>query len=390
MKSNTLNKDFLMIAKTMHGLEDVLAEELKAIGAKNIKKGKRAIEFYGNQEILYKSNICLRTALRILKPISKFNIKDQVDLYNEVKKINWEKFISINDTFLINSTVNNSKLFNHSQYVSQKIKDAIVDQYREKYGRRPSINKFTPTIQINAYLSGNYCQISLDSSGISLHKRGYRVQKGNAPINEVLAAGIVLLSNWDKQLIFRDPMCGSGTIIIEANMIYNNIAPNINRDKFGFMNWNDFDNDLLNNVKLKLRRAEQNQTQIIEGFDNHFGAISSSRTNISRAKISNNIKLKRFNFFRQNNSVEKRHIVFNPPYGERLKILEENFYENMGNILKKFYSNSNIWIITSDFENIKKIGLKSSKKIQLFNGNLECRLIKYEIYKGSKKKNKKT
>ena len=389
MKSNTINNDFLMIAKTMHGLEDVLTGELKAIGAKNIKKGKRAIEFYGDQKILYKSNVCLRTALRILKPISTFNIKDQVDLYNEVKKIKWEKIISINDTFLINSTVNNSNLFNHSQYVSQKIKDAIVDQYREKYGRRPSINKFTPTIQINAYLSGNKCQISLDSSGNSLHKRGYRVQKGNAPINEVLAAGIILLSDWDQKLIFRDPMCGSGTIIIEANMIYNNIAPNINRKKFGFMNWNDFDNDLLKNIKFNLKKEEKNKTQIIEGFDNHFGAISSSRTNIGKAQIHNDIKLKRFNFFKQKNLVEKRHVVFNPPYGERLKIIDENFYENMGDTLKKFYSNSNIWIITSDLENIKKIGLKSSKKIQLFNGSLECCLIKYEIYEGSKKKNKK-
>tara|TARA_B100001057_G_scaffold501266_1_gene622871 strand:- start:2146 stop:3318 length:1173 start_codon:yes stop_codon:yes gene_type:complete len=389
MKSNTLNNDFLMIAKTMHGLEDVLIEELKAIGAKNIKKGKRAIEFYGNQTILYKSNVCLRTALRILKPISTFNIKNQVDLYNEVKKIKWEKIISINDTFLINSTVNNSNLFNHSQYVSQKIKDAIVDQFREKYGRRPSINKFTPTIQINAYLSGNKCQISLDSSGNSLHKRGYRVQKGNAPINEVLAAGIILLSDWDQKLIFRDPMCGSGTIIIEANMIYNNIAPNIKREKFGFMNWNDFDNDLLNNIKFNLKQEEKNITQIIEGFDNHFGAISSSRTNIRKAQINNDIKLKRFNFFKQKNLVEKRHVVFNPPYGERLKIFDEKFYEDMGNILKKFYSDSNIWIITSDLENIKKIGLKSSKKIQLFNGSLECYLFKYEIYEGSKKKDKK-
>ncbi|MBH76436.1 MAG: RNA methyltransferase [Flavobacteriales bacterium] len=389
MKSNTLNNDFLMIAKTMHGLEDVLIEELKVIGAKNIKKGKRAIEFYGNQTILYKSNVCLRTALRILKPISTFNIKNQLDLYNEVKKIKWEKIISINDTFLINSTVNNSNLFNHSQYVSQKIKDAIVDQFREKYGRRPSINKFTPTIQINAYLSGNKCQISLDSSGNSLHKRGYRVQKGNAPINEVLAAGIILLSDWDQKLIFRDPMCGSGTIIIEANMIYNNIAPNIKREKFGFMNWNDFDNDLLNNIKFNLKQEEKNITQIIEGFDNHFGAISSSRTNIRKAQINNDIKLKRFNFFKQKNLVEKRHVVFNPPYGERLKIFDEKFYEDMGNILKKFYSDSNIWIITSDLENIKKIGLKSSKKIQLFNGSLECYLFKYEIYEGSKKKDKK-
>ena len=381
------SSNFLMIAKTMHGLEDVLINELKALGATKINKQIRAIEFYGDTALLYKSNISLRTALRILKPISIFYVKNENELYKKTKDINWENYLSLNDTFLINTTISDSKEFNHNQYISQKIKDAIVDQFREKYGRRPSINKYTPTIRISAHIKNNTCQISLDSSGESLHKRGYRIQKGEAPINEVLAAGIILLSNWNKETIFKDPMCGSGTIIIEAGMIAKNQAPNIKREKFGFMNWKDFEINIFKNIKREIIEKEQKYSKKIEGCDYHFGSISASRKNTSVVNLSENIQLKRFNFFKQNKLHEKRHIIFNPPYGERLEILDENFYEKMGSILKKYYINSTIWIITSDYENIKSIGLKPSKKIQLFNGSLECKLLKYELYSGTKKNN---
>lgn len=385
MNSSKSKSNFLMIAKTMHGLEDILIKELEEIGAKKIKKEIRAVEFYGDKNLLYKSNICLRTALRILKPISIFKVKDENELYNKTKKIDWEKYISLNDTFIINTTISNSRKFNHNQYVSQKIKDAIVDQFRDKHGRRPSINKFTPTIRINVHIKNEVCQLSLDSSGESLHKRGYRVQKGKAPINEVLAAGIVLLSNWNQKKIFKDPMCGSGTIIIEAGMIAKNQAPNKNREKFGFMNWKDYEQNIFQDIKKELINNEIKINTKIEGFDYHFGAISASRMNINQACLNEEIKLKRFDFFKQNKIDEEKHIIFNPPYGERLEILDENFYEKMGNIFKNYYTKSTIWIITSDIENIKFIGLKPSKKIKLFNGSLECTLLKYELYCGTKK-----
>ena len=385
MNSSKSKSNFLMIAKTMHGLENILIEELKKIGAKKIKKEIRAVEFYGDKKLLYKSNICLRTALRILKPISSFKVKDESELYKNTKKINWEEYISLNDTFIINTTISNSKKFNHNQYVSQKIKDAIVDQFRNKYGRRPSINKFTPTIRINVHIKNEICQLSLDSSGDSLHKRGYRVQRGEAPINEVLAAGIVLLSNWDQKKILRDPMCGSGTIVIEAGMIAKNQAPNKNRYNFGFMNWKDYEQNMFLDIKKELINNEIKINTKIEGFDYHFGAISATRRNINQACLNDEIKLKRFNFFKQNKLDEERHIIFNPPYDKRIEILDENFYEKMGNIFKNYYTKSTIWIITSDIENIKFIGLKPSKKIKLFNGSLECKLLKYELYCGNKK-----
>ncbi len=382
MNSNKSN--FLMIAKTMHGLEDVLIKELECLGAKEIKKQIRAVEFHGDKNLLYKSNICLRTALRILKPITFFKIKNENDLYRRTKEIKWEDYISLNDTFLINSTISNSNKFNHTQYISLKVKDAIVDQFREKYGRRPSINKFSPTILINVHIKNDLCQISLDSSGESLHKRGYRIQKGKAPINEVLAAGIVLLSDWNKKTILKDPMCGSGTIIIEAGMIAKNQAPNKKRKKFGFMNWPDYDNKMFIEIKNNLEKIENDVTQIIEGQDIHFGAISASRKNTNEASLSKNIDLKRFDFFKQKNILKERHIIFNPPYGERLEIVSTDFYKEMGNILKNYYINSTVWIITSDIKNSHLIGLKPSKKYKLFNGSLECFFLKFEIYSGTK------
>ena len=382
---NSRKSDFLMIAKTMHGLEDVLIKELEELGAKKITKQTRAVEFYGNEELLYKSNICLRTALRTLKPIYFFKANNENELYNKSKEINWENHIKLNDTFIINSTISNSKSFNHNQFVSQKIKDSIVDQFSEKYGRRPSINKLTPTIVINVHLKNNNCQISLDSSGESLHKRGYRIQKGKAPINEVLAAGILLLSGWNKNSTLKDPMCGSGTIIIEAGLIAKNQAPNKKRKNFGFMKWPEYNEKTYLKIIEEIEKKEVKDLNIISGSDIHFGAISASRKNINEVNLSNSISLKRFDFFKQKKIHEKCHLIFNPPYGERLEIKNDNFYSDIGNILKKYYLDSSVWIITSDKDRAKLIGLKPSKKYKLYNGKLECHLLKFDIYSGTKK-----
>ena len=380
------NNKFLMTAKTLHGLESVLIGELDKIGATEIKGGKRVVSFYGNQSLLYKANITLRTALRILKPIVTFSAKNEHELYKKIQKVKWDDYMGLNDTFLIDTTISQSNFFNHSKYVSQKTKDAIVDQFREKYGRRPSVNRNTPKIRVNIHVNNSSITVSMDSSGDSLHKRGYRVQKVEAPINEVLAAGIILLSDWEKDMILKDPMCGSGTILIEAIMIAKKQAPNINRKAFGFMFWKDYDQELFNNIRNELISKELKNIPKVEGRDYHFASISASRNNINYSNLIDFVELKRFNFFNKKKENEQRHIIFNPPYGERLEILDPDFYKKMGVVLKNFYSKSVVWIITSDIENIKLIGLKPSKKIQLFNGPLECHLLKYKLYDGSKNK----
>ena len=378
------NKEFLMIAKTLHGLEPVLIGELEKIGAKDIKGGKRVVSFYGNQLLLYKANLALRTALRILKPIVTFSAKNERELYKKIQKIKWDEHMGLHDTFLIDTTISQSIFFNHSKYVSQKTKDAIVDQFREKYGRRPSVNRNTPKIRVNIHVNNSSVTVSMDSSGESLHKRGYRAQKVEAPINEVLAAGIILLSDWNKDIILKDPMCGSGTILIEAIMIAKKQAPNIKRKAFGFMFWKDYDQELFNNIRHELISKELKSVPKVEGRDYHFASISASRNNINYSNLTDFVELKRFNFFNKKRVNEQRHLIFNPPYGERLEILDPDFYKKMGTILKSFYTKSVVWIITSDIENIKLIGLKPSKKIQLFNGPLECHLLKYDLYDGSK------
>ena len=385
MRNTKEKNEFLIVAKTLYGLEDILALEILSIGGSRVEKKNRAVNFWGNKALLYKANLSLRTALRILKPITTFFAKNEKELYKNVKKIPWEDYISLKDTFLIDTTISQSKFFNHSKYVSQKTKDAIVDQFREKCGQRPSVNKHSPKIRINVHVNESGFTISMDSSGESLHKRGYRVQKGKAPINEVLAAGVIMLSGWDGRSPLKDPMCGSGTILIESAMIAKNQAPNLKRKNFSFTFWRDFDDQLLESIKKELFSAEKQNTQKIEGGDYHFAAISASRRNLQNLNLLDQVDLKRFNFFHQKTPHEKRHIIFNPPYGERIEILDPDFYKKMGTTLKSFYKNSDVWVITSDLEKIKEIGLKPSKKIKLFNGSLECQLLKYELYAGSKR-----
>ncbi|MEA3316600.1 MAG: THUMP domain-containing protein, partial [Bacteroidota bacterium] len=215
-----------MIAKTFKGLENVLAKELELLNATDIEILNRAVSFSGNKELLYKANFHLRTALKILVPIKKFKANNEHELYKEVKKIRWAKYLELEGTFAVDSVVN-SEIFTHSKYVAYKVKDAIVDQYRENFNIRPSVNTKNPSLQINIHISENNCSLSIDSSGESLHKRGYRLKATEAPLNEVLAAGMIYMSEWDKKSTFVDPMCGSGTLLIEAALIANNIPPGL-------------------------------------------------------------------------------------------------------------------------------------------------------------------
>jgi len=383
MKENT---DFKMVAKTFFGLEEILADELLKLGAKKINIGVRNISFYGDKGFLYKANLSLRTAIRILKPIVVFDVNDDKELYSSFFNFNWEDYMSVDNTFAIDSVLN-SDFFTHSLYVSQKAKDGIVDRYRKLFKTRPSVDSINPDLKINIHIRNKCCTVSLDSSGKPLNQRGYRSQTNIAPINEVLAAGIILLSEWDLESDFLDPMCGSGTLLIEAAMLATNYPPNIKRSNFSFKNWNDFDLDLFVTITKSVLSKTKPFNNKILGFDKSPSAISKCDQNIINAGLEDVISISKEDFFRSKKyNDDYLHIVFNPPYGERLRIDIELFYKKIGDTLKTNYTNSCTWFITSSIEALKYVGLRPSRKIKLFNGKLESRLAKYEIYSGSKKK----
>lgn len=374
-----------MIAKTLFGLEDVLAKELRNLGAQDVQTGVRMVSFVGDKGFMYKANLALRTALKILKPIHSCRAYNEKSLYNGIQNVDWSQYLDVNDSFVVDVTLN-SDHFNHSQFVALKTKDAIVDQFRDKFGKRPNIDKDFPDLRINVHIYNEQCSVSLDTSGSSLHHRGYRTATNIAPINEVLAAGMLLLSGWDGQGDFLDPMCGSGTIIAEAAMIACNIPANINRKEFAFEKWNDWDNDLFEKIENSLLNKTREFHYTITGYDKAPSAVEKARNNISNANLEDYITIKHENFFETKKETSgPLHMVFNPPYGERLDIDMERFYREIGDTFKQGYPNTNAWFITANLEALKFVGLKPSRKIKLFNGKLEARLVKYEIYEGSKK-----
>jgi putative N6-adenine-specific DNA methylase len=334
---------------------------------------------------MYKANLCLRTAIKILKPIDSFYVKDETDLYKKIFAMDWSKYLNPEITFAIDATVN-SENFTHSLYVSQKTKDAIVDKFRNTVGKRPDVDVKFPDLRINIHIQMNRCNVSLDTSGRSLHQRGYRTATNIAPINEVLAAGLLLLSGWDGQSHFLDPMCGSGTFLTEAAMIACNIPANINRKEFAFEKWHDFDSELYEKiVESSLNKTREFHYKII-GYDKAPSAVQKAMDNAANANLSEYITVERKNFFESEKFTENHlHIVFNPPYGERLNIEMEEFYGNIGDTLKQNYPGTDAWFITSNLEALKFVGLRPSRKIKVFNSHLESRLVKYIMYEGSKK-----
>lgn len=378
-------KEFKIIIKTSFGLEEVLIEELKQLGICNVELGNRVVSFTGNLSDIYKANLWLRTANRIIVPLKTFKITSDVDLYNKVKLIAWDKYFSVNQSFLIDSTVF-SPLFNHTKYAAFKAKDAIVDQFRDKYNVRPNINTENPDIRINLHIDAdNNCTLGLDSSGELLSKRGYKESQSMAPIKEDLAAGLILLSDWDKHSTFIDLFCGSGTLLIEAAMIAKNIAPNLKREKFGFMNWKNYDTDLFNKIKKEAIEVQKPLENKIIGVEISGRSLGMARANISSAGLLNVIELHKKDFKEFNAPKEKGVIVSNPPYGERIGENVDELYKDFGDTLKKQYNGYSAWFISSNMEALKKVGLKPSRKIKLFNGNLECRLMNYQMYDGSKR-----
>lgn len=377
--------NFKMMAKTLYGFEPLLAKELRNLGAGSVEEGVRNVTFEGDTGFMYKANLCLRTALKVYKPISTFRVLNEKDLYKNIHELEWPDFFTHEKTFAIDTTMN-SEVFNNSMFVSLKAKDAIVDKFREVERQRPNVDSQDPDVRINIHIHENTCTVSLDSSGSSLHQRGYRILTNIAPINEVLAAGLLLTSSWDGLTDFFDPMCGSGTFLIEAAMIACNIPANINRESYAFMHWKDYDSELHEKiVDSSLKKTREFHHKII-GYDKAPSAVRKAQENVDNANLSEYITLERKDFFRTEKPVGgKLHMVFNPPYGERLPIEMEEFYAKIGDTLKQQYPNTDAWLITSNLEALKYVGLRPSRKIKAFNGKLEARLVKYEIYEGSKK-----
>ena len=375
-----------MTAKTLFGFEELLAEELKQLGALNIQTGLRMVSFEGDNGFMYKANLACRTAIKILKPIHTFKLKNEQQLYDGIYKIDWSEYMNEEQTLAIDATVF-SDFFTHSKYVSLKSKDAIVDQFRDKVGTRPSVDIDRPDLRINIHINQDECTVSLDSSGTSLHQRGYKTATNIAPINEVLAAGLLMLSGWDGQCDFLDPMCGSGTILIEAAMIACNIPANINRHEFAFERWADYDNALFETIQDALLKKTREFHHSIKGYDIDLTAIKKAIDNAKNANLDEYIQIQQDDFFDTKKESEGMlHILFNPPYDERIGIKTEEFYEDIGNTLKRHYPGTTAWMITANLEALKFVGLKPSRKIKVFNGALEARLVKYEMYEGSKKR----
>lgn len=370
-----------LIATTYAGLEEVLAEELIALGADDVQALRRAVSFGGDTRMIYRANYSLRTALRILVPIKTFKVFKADDLYQQALKIRWEDYFDSGQTFAVQATVF-SDLFNNSMFASLKLKDAVADRFRRVFNKRPSVNLANPDVLINLHLANNSCTVSLDSSGESLHKRGYRSANHEAPISEVLAAGLLKLSGWNGQESLTDPMCGSGTIVIEAAMMARNLLPGECGRVYAFQNWKTYRPDLFEEIK-KERNHRHPDFQIF-GSDSSRKSIDLCFKNAANAKVENMIEFEVIDF----RSLEKRpdssFIIFNPPYGERLNPGDHTLYPMIGERLKHAFTGCEAWIISTS-SCFKTIGLKPARKVALFNGPLECSFRKFELYKGSRK-----
>ena len=372
---------FDMTAKTFLGLEGVLADELRALGAEDVTEGNRVVSFKGDKEMLYRANFACRTAVRVLKPFLRLRAKGADDLYEQLKGFDWEQLMTVKTTFAIDATVY-SEDFTNSRFVTYRVKDAIADFFNEKYGKRPSIRIDNPDIRFDVHISGRDVTLSLDSSGDPLFKRGWRTAQTDAPINEVLAAGIILLSGWHGDTDLVDPMCGSGTFLIEAALIATNTAPGVYRDTYAFQQWPDYDADLFNKV-YNDDSGEREFTHKIYGSDIEGKAIAIARANVKSAGMNKYIELER----RDINDIKEvpagGTLISNPPYGERLNVEDiEQFYHDLGFILKHTFTGYNAWLICYDQEQYYKIGLKPSVKYALNNGGLDCELLQYVIFGG--------
>lgn len=385
---NRQSPTFEMVAKTLYGLEEILAGELLSLGANDIQIGRRMVSFTGDKEVLYKANFYCRTALRILKPIYHFKAKDADTVYKEAKKVMWENYMSLDKTFAIDSVIYSDD-FNHSKFVAYRTKDAIADYFMEKYEKRPSVRVNNPDLYINIHISHNDCTLSIDSSGESLHKRGYRVEQTEAPLNEVLAAGMILKTGWKGESNFVDPMCGSGTLLIEAAMIALNIAPGIHRKEFAFEKWIDFDQELFDRI-YNDESQERDFKFKCYGSDISPAAIEIAEKNIRSAGLMKYIDLKVLPFQQFTEAPQPGIMVTNPPYGERISTRDLlGLYNMIGERIKHVFTGYNVWILSYKDECFDKIGLKPNERMKLINGSLDCEYRCYQIFEGKNKDYKK-
>ena len=379
-----MEQEFELIAKTFMGLENVLAQELTQLGANNIQIGRRMVAFTGNQEMMYRANFQLRTAIRILKPIAHFKAHSAEDMYDEVRKIDWSQYIEQGKTFSVDSVVY-SEEFRNSRFVTYKVKDAIVDQFREATGTRPNISVSNPDIRLNIHIAEDQATLSLDSSGESLHRRGYRQESVEAPLNEVLAAGMILMSGWKADTDFIDPMCGSGTLLIEAALIARNINPGVFRKAFAFEKWPDFNQELFDTI-YNDDSQERDFAHHIYGYDVDMKAVNTARLNVKAAGLSQTITVEQQDFKDFKKPAEKSIIMTNPPYGERISTPDLlGTYKMIGERLKHEFGGNEAWILSYREECFEQIGLKPSIKIPLYNGSLECEFRKYALFDGKMK-----
>lgn len=370
-----------MIAKTFQGLETVLATELIDLGANNIQIGRRMVSFTGDKEMLYRANFQLRTAIRILKPIKHFKATSADEVYEAVKQIDWTEYLSNETTFAVDSVVFSTE-FRHSKFVAYKVKDAIVDQFREKTGERPNIRITNPDLQLNIHVAEYDCTLSLDSSGESLHRRGYRQETVEAPLNEVLAAGIIMLTGWKGDCDLIDPMCGSGTIPIEAALIARGISPGIFRKEYNFEKWADFDPELFQRI-YEDDSQEKDFDHHIYGYDINHNVVKIAEMNVKAAGLSKDVSIEQKDFKDFTQPEEKSIIITNPPYGERISAPDLlGLYKMIGERLKHQFVNNEAWVLSYREECFDQIGLKPSLRTPLFNGSLECELRKYQIFQG--------
>ena len=388
-EGNVQGVKFKMIAKTMMGFEEVLADEIRQLGGTDIEILNRAVAFQGDMLTLYRANYCCRTALAILKPFAEFEANNDQELYDQVYNIRWEKILDVDCTFMIDSATS-GEIFTHSYYAALKTKDAIVDRFRKMFGQRPSIDTESADYKFNLHIADNHVTLLMNSSGDSLHKRGYRQAVGIAPLNEVLAAGMIKLSGWKCDTHFFDPMCGSGTILIEAAMLANNIPAQYYREgRFAFKRWKEFNlGDWKSVVEQENRKIGQGDFDFeIWGNDIDYSVLEQAEKNLQFAKLHKDVILHHGSFEDQEPPEGPCMIITNPPYGERIKIDDLNaMYQRLGDTFKRLYGEGReVWLISSDFDAIKHIGLKPSRKIPLLNGSLDCRFLKFELYEGSHK-----
>jgi putative N6-adenine-specific DNA methylase len=382
-----MKTSYEMIAKTLYGLEEILAEELIGLGADGVQIGRRMVSFEGDKELMYKANFHCRTALRILKPIARFKSQSADEVYEQVKKIDWQKYLHEKKTFAIDAVVY-SEVFTHSKFLSYRVKDAIVDFFTEQGKTRPSVRINNPDLQIHLHISHNECSLSLDSSGESLHKRGYRIEETEAPISEVLAAGMILKTGWRGESHFVDPMCGSGTLLIEAALIASNTPPGIFRDKYAFEKWDDFDAELFENISSDDSHEKPFNFKCY-GSDISQKSVIAANKNVKNAGLSKYIELKVLPFQDMQENPGKGILITNPPYGERLNPRDLlSLYAMIGERLKHVFSGYEAWIISSNPEAFDHIGLKPASKMKLINGSLDCEYRQYQLFSGKQKEYK--